>query len=86
MSGEGEAAAVKARVFISYSRREADLVDTLSERLATDGFEPLVDRKDIAPGEPWQERIGALIASCDAAIVIISRSWIDSAICQWELG
>jgi tetratricopeptide (TPR) repeat protein len=80
------AAAARARIFISYSRREAGLVDTLSEMLGADGFEPLVDRKDIAPGEPWQERIGALIAGCDAAIVVISRSWIDSAICRWELA
>jgi hypothetical protein len=34
------------------------------------GFEAFLDRTDIAPGEPWKERLAALIAAVDTIIYV----------------
>ncbi len=58
----------------------------LAGRMAPEGFEPLIDRKDIAPGEPWRDRLGQLLRQADAVIILASRNWLASEICLWELS
>jgi hypothetical protein len=61
-----ENAGEKLKVFISYSRRDASqFADELVARLERAGFAPFIDRNDIKPGEPWEERLGGLIAQSD---------------------
>ncbi|MBR1121941.1 TIR domain-containing protein [Bradyrhizobium lablabi] len=75
----------KTRVFISYSRKDAAFADTLVTSLNARGFEAFLDKKDILPGEPWKERIGALILTADAVIFVVSPDSIASNICAWEI-
>ena len=62
-----DASADKLKVFISYSRKDSpklaeDLVAGLEDR----GFEPFLDRHDIAAGENWEARLGRLICQTAA--------------------
>jgi TIR domain len=80
-------AAEKLKVFISYSRRDAEafadeLVDGLE--VAPD-FAPFLDRHDIAPGEPWEARLGGLIAQSDTVVFVVSPEAVKSERCAWEV-
>ena len=75
----------KLKVFISYSRRDTDFADGLVAALEACGFEPFVDKHDIAPGEPWEERLGRLIHSADTVVFAISPDAIASQRCAWEV-
>jgi hypothetical protein len=53
--------------------------------LAARGFDAFLDKTDIAPGEPWKERLGGLIAAADTVVFAISPDSVASSICTWEL-
>jgi formylglycine-generating enzyme required for sulfatase activity len=53
--------------------------------LAAAGFEPKLDKHDIAAGEKWEARLGALIEAADTVVFIISPDAIASKRCEWEL-
>ena len=68
-AGAGE----KLKVFISYSRRDlAAFADELVAGLELGGFAPFLDRHDIAPGEPWEVRLGGLIEQSDTVVFVVS--------------
>jgi WD40 repeat protein len=75
----------KTRVFISYSRKDSAFADRLVEALNARDFDAYLDKKDILPGEPWKERLGALILSADAVVFVISPDSTASEICGWEI-
>jgi len=75
----------RAKVFISYSRKDSDFAQMLSAALAERGFDAFLDKTDIAPGEPWKERLAGLIAAADTIVFIVSPDSIGSTICTWEL-
>src|SRR5262245_25387117 len=62
----------KARVFISYSRKDMVFADRLDAALKARGFEPLIDRTDIYAFEEWWKRIEALIVRADTVVVVLS--------------
>jgi hypothetical protein len=75
----------KTRVFISYSRTDSAFADQLLAALNAHEFDAYLDKKDILPGEPRKERLGALILSADAVVFIISPESMASDICTWEI-
>src|SRR3974390_3180368 len=62
----------KAKVFISYSRKDIAFADRLEGALKTRGFEPLIDRTDIYAFEEWWKRIEALIGQADTVVFVLS--------------
>ena len=50
----------RTKVFISYSRKDLADVQALRDTLIIRGVEAYLDLHDIAPGEPWRERLGKL--------------------------
>ena len=60
-----EGAEPKARVFISYSRKDMAFADRLEAALKARGFAPLIDRTEIYAFEDWWKRIEALIGRAD---------------------
>jgi formylglycine-generating enzyme required for sulfatase activity len=76
----------KLKVFVSYSRRDAAFADQLVSGLELCGFDAYFDTEDIAPGEPWKERLGRLIRDADTVVFVLSPSSIASKICVWELA
>src|SRR6516165_2097004 len=62
----------KARVFISYSRKDLDFADRLDLALKVRVFEPLIDRTDIYAFEEWWKRVEKLIARADTIVFVLS--------------
>jgi hypothetical protein len=73
-------------VFISYSRADLTRAELLRDQLKTRGVEAYLDKHDILPGEPWQERIAGLIESADVVLFLISADSVSSNICDWEIN
>jgi TIR domain len=76
----------KLKVFISYARADgAALAEELVTGLDLAGFEPFLDRHDIAAAEDWEARLGALIQSADTIVFIISPAAVKGERCAWEV-
>ena len=74
-----------AKVFISYSRKDSAFAEQLVSALSERQFSAYLDTKDIAPGEPWQKRLGKLILAADAVVFLLSPDAVKSPICRWEV-
>src|SRR5271154_6938788 len=75
----------RAKVFVSYSRKDSGFAQMLVATLAERGFDAFLDKTDIAPGEPWKERLAGLIASADTVVFAVSPDSVASPVCGWEL-
>ena len=73
------------KVFVSNSRKDSSFANELLTGLQIAGFEPFLDTHDIAPGEPWEARLGRLIESADTVVFVISQNSVASEHCQWEV-
>ena len=62
----------KAKVFISYSRKDIAFADRLDAALKARGFEPLIDRTDIYAFEEWWKRVEDLIGCADTVVFVLS--------------
>lgn len=82
-AGAGER---KTNVFISYSRKDSEAADRLHAALTARGFNPYLDKHDIAAGEDWKARLGGLIDSADTMVFLISPDSIASTVCDWEIN
>jgi hypothetical protein len=74
-----------AKVFISYSRKDSAFAEQLVSALTERRFAAYLDTKDIAPGEPWQQRLGKLVLAADAVVFLLSPDAVKSPICRWEI-
>src|SRR6202023_3497538 len=59
--------------------------DELVSGLELCGFEAYLDKDDIAPGEPWEARLGRLIRDADTVVFVLSPSSVASDHCEWEV-
>lgn len=74
------------KVFVSYARADGSaFAEQLIDGLEIGGFEPFLDRHDIAAGEDWQTRLEGLIAAADTLVYVISPASIASERCGWEV-
>src|SRR5882762_3891852 len=76
----------RAKVFISYSRRDIAFVDRLEAALKARGFEPLIDRTEIYAFEDWWKRVQGLIGKADTIIFTLSPDAVASKICADEVA
>src|SRR5262245_8400084 len=76
----------KAKVFISYSRRDMAFADRLESALAARDFEPLIDRTEIYAFEEWWQRIEALIGSADTVVFVLSPDSVASEVARKEVA
>ena len=77
---------MKAKVFISYSRKDLVFVDRLEASLKGRGFEPLIDRTEIYAFEEWWKRIEGLIARADTVVFVLSPDSIASEVALKEVA
>ena len=70
---------VKARIFISYSRKDIAFADRLDAGLKARGFDTLIDRSDIHAFEEWWKRIEVLIAGADTLVFVLSPDAVQPA-------
>lgn len=85
MAGTGAAVDSKLKVFISYSRKDGEFAQELLAGLQFAGFEPYLDKQDIAVGEDWEARLGRLIEGADTVVFVISPDAVTSERCAWEV-
>ncbi len=78
--------APKARVFISYSRKDMAFADQLEAALKARGIEALIDRTEIYAFEDWWKRIEALIGQADTVVFVISPDAVASDVCHKEVA
>src|SRR5882672_3171981 len=81
--GEGE---TKAKIFISYSRKDIVFADRLEAALKARGFEPLIDRSEIFAFEDWWKRIEALITRADTVVFVLSPDSVASEVARKEVA
>src|SRR6201998_185813 len=89
MAAEGEQARnaeAKARVLISYLRKDVVFGDRLEAALKARGFEPLIDRTEIYAFEDWWKRIEALIARADTIVFVLSPDAVTSEVALREVA
>ena len=77
---------LKARVFISYSRKDMAFADRLEAALKARGFEPLIDRAEIYAFEDWWKRIQALIGRADTIVFVLSPDAVASDVALKEVA
>src|SRR5215813_1832574 len=76
----------KAKVFISYSRKDMAFAGALEAALKARGFEPLIDRTEIYAFEEWWQRIEALIAGADTVVFVLSPDSVASEVARKEVA
>jgi tetratricopeptide (TPR) repeat protein len=77
---------LKARIFISYSRKDIAFADHLDTALKARGFEPLIDRTEIYAFEDWWKRIQALISRADTVVFVLSPDAVASDVALKEVA
>jgi WD40 repeat protein len=80
-----KAAEIQNRVFISYSRRDAEFVKRLHAGLTENKVNAWVDWEDIPPSAQWMSEIRRGIDAADAFAFVISRHSLASKVCREEL-
>jgi hypothetical protein len=73
----------RLRVFVSHSSHTPDERDRLDAivndlRAGDDGAEVLCDKAQITDGAHWRDVINALLWDCDAAVILLTPSALDS--------
>jgi len=61
-----------SHIFISYSRRDKEIVDNIVNTLKEAGMEAWIDREDIRAGNSWRLQIVEAIEACDVFILVLS--------------
>ena len=72
---------IKRRIFISYSRKDQNLVKGLRDvvRTSSPDLSVFVDSYSICPGEDWESRLVSEIRGCDAVYVVWTYNARNSA-------
>ena len=71
-------------VFMSYSRKDRDVVTAMVTAMRAAGDDVWVDL-DIVPSAVWMEEIKTAIANADSVIFVISPDSVASQVCGVEL-
>jgi hypothetical protein len=80
------AEAGRAKLFLSYSRKDLEFVGRLSKALLARDQEVWVDLEGIQPSEDWLNAIHAAIEGADALIFVVSPDSVDAAsVCAREI-
>lgn len=76
----------KPSVFISYSRRDADLANSVAVALERLGFNALDPGRNLRPGDDWRKAIQAAIRRSEAVILVASPHSLTSSWSLYEAG
>ncbi|MER8777026.1 TIR domain-containing protein [Mesorhizobium sp. M0977] len=76
----------RAKVFISYSRKDIDFTDRIEAALNARGFQVFIDRREISALEEWWGRIETLITQADIVVFVLSPDSLTSTYAQKEIS
>lgn len=71
--------------FFSYAREDDEIALPLATSLRNHGLDIWLDQWNIAPGEDWDRAIDRALFDCNAFIVVVSSSSVDSDEVRAEL-
>lgn len=74
-----------AKVFLSYSRKDREKAQRISDALRAREYGVFRDTDDILPTEAWRERLQQLIEEADTIVFLMSRHSLTSEVCAWEV-
>ena len=78
--------AARAKLFLSYSRKDLEFADRLSKALGARDQDVWVDLDGIQPSEDWMKAIHAAIEGADAVVFVVSPDSVDPAsVCAREV-
>ena len=60
------------QVFISYSRRDSETIESIVSQLEEEGIDVWLDREDIKPGQQWRKQIVEAIDTAEAFVLNLS--------------
>jgi formylglycine-generating enzyme required for sulfatase activity len=83
--GTAPAAEQKAKIFISYSRRDPILAEFLADRLSALGHSVFFDIASMRAGETWTQQVTQGIKTSDFFIVLLPDASLQSSYAQDEL-
>ncbi len=63
-----------AKIFISYSRRDVEVVNHIVGKIEDAGISVWIDRDDIKSGKTWRVQIVQAIDACDAFVLLLSSN------------
>ncbi len=75
----------RGKVFLSYSRRDREGAQRVSDVLRDREFGVFRDTEDILPTEEWKERLEQLIEEADTIVFLLSPNSVSSEVCAWEV-
>lgn len=67
------------KIFVSYSRRDLDVANRLTDALEHAGHQAWIDRQDIRSGADWQEEIVRAIQDAEYFVLLLSPDSVTSA-------
>lgn len=70
------------RVFLSYARSDAAMVDRIASDLKGEGIDVWLDRDELAPGQLWVKQIEDAISQSDFLLFFISQKSLRS---KWAM-
>jgi hypothetical protein len=76
----------KFKVFVSYSRRDAEAADRIVAALESLDFAVTIDKRDLPYGEKWQTELAGFIKAADAVLFLVSPRSVGSYWCRWEIA
>jgi hypothetical protein len=71
-------------VFISYRSTDRKWADQLVTRLAGVGFKVFIDHRELVAGDQLANRLQTALDRSRAAVVLMSKGWLESKWCQEE--
>jgi TIR domain len=86
ISAQATGQPAKAKVFISYSRKDMAFADRLEAALKGRDFSPAIDRSEIYAFEEWWKRIETLITQTDTVVFVLSPDSVTSAVALKEVS
>ena len=72
-------------VFISYSRRDSEIVGQIVSQLVKEGIQAWMDREPVQPQKPWRKQIIENIDTASAFVLFLSPDSVSSEINSKEL-
>lgn len=73
------------KVYISYSRRDAEMSRMIADALRQAGFDVMLDLDQISFGEDWQKRIQDMVTETDKMVFLISPASVSSEFSRRDL-
>jgi hypothetical protein len=73
-----------AKIFISYSRKDLNFVQTFAQTLMSNGVDVWWDLSSLQGGDNWTDAIPKAIENCDLCIVVLSPNSTESEWVQKE--